>query len=79
MANQFSKLSFDELVEAADTGMRGNGPLAEANRRVARSSKRLTVAIAFFTFVILILNIVAVFPELGDSARGILGLPPFAL
>ena len=64
MANEFKKLSFDELVERADEGMRGNGHMVEANRRIAKSTNRLAVAIFFLTAVILALNVLMVFPEL---------------
>ena len=63
MANEFKGLSFDELVEKADEGMRGNGYIVEAGRRTAASTNRLTVAIAIFTLSILVLNIFMVFPE----------------
>ena len=64
MANKFKKLSFDELVEKAETGMHGNGYMVEANRRIANSTNFLAVAIAILTLVILLLNVVMVFPEL---------------
>jgi hypothetical protein len=64
MANKFKKLSFDELVEKADEGMGGNGYMVEANRRIAKSTNSLAVAIAILTLVILMLNILMVFPEL---------------
>lgn len=64
MENKFKKLSFDELVFMADEGMRGNGPMVEANRRIAKSTNLLAVAIAIFTLVILLLNVFMVFPGL---------------
>ncbi len=64
MANKFKKLSFDDLVEKADEGMGGNGYMVEANRRIARSTNLLAVAIAIFTLVILLLNVLMAFPEL---------------
>ena len=64
MANNFKKLSFDELVEQADEGMRGNGQMVEANRRIAKSTNLLAVAIFVLTAVILVLNVLMVFPEL---------------
>ena len=64
MANNFRKLSFDELVEQADEGMRGNGHMVEANRRIAKSTNFLAIVIAVFTAVILALNILMAFPEL---------------
>ncbi len=62
MANKFSNLSFDELVEMADEGMRGNGHMVEANRRIAASTNRLAIAIAIFTLIILVLNVFMAFP-----------------
>ena len=49
MANTFTNLSFDELVEKADEGMHGNGPMVEASRRIARSTNILAMVIAAFT------------------------------
>ena len=63
MANKFTNLSFDELVQEADEGMGGNGYMVEASRRMAKSTNRLAVVIAIFTFVILVLNVLVVFPE----------------
>ena len=64
MANEFKNLSFDELVERADEGHRGNGHIVEANRRNAKSTNRLAITILIFTAVILLLNFLMVFPEL---------------
>ncbi len=64
MANKFTNLSFDDLVETADEGMRGNGPMVEASRRIARSTNYLAIVIAVFTAVILVLNILMAFPQL---------------
>ncbi len=64
MANTFTNLSFDELVEKADEGMHGNGPMVEASRRIARSTNILAKVIAAFTAVILVLNILMAFPQL---------------
>ena len=64
MANKFTNFSFDELVEKADVGMGGNGYMVEANRRIAKSTNRLAVAIFILTAVILALNALMVFPEL---------------
>ncbi len=63
MANKFKNLSFDELVQKADEGMGGNGYMVEASRRMAKSTNLLAVVIAIFTFVILVLNVLVVFPE----------------
>ncbi len=64
MANKFTSLSFDELVEKADVGMGGNGYMVEASRRIARSTNILAIVIAVFTAVILVLNILMAFPQL---------------
>ena len=64
MANKFKKLSFDELVEMADVGLGGNGYMVEANRRISKSTNLLAVAIFILTVVILMLNVLMVFPEL---------------
>ena len=64
MANNFTSLSFDELVEKADAGMGGNGYMVEASRRIARSTNRLAMVIAVFTAVILLLNVLMAFPQL---------------
>ncbi len=64
MANKFTNLSFDELVEKADMGMGGNGYMVEASRRIARSTNILAMVIVAFTAVILVLNILMAFPQL---------------
>ncbi len=64
MANTFTNLSFDDLVEKANEGMAGNGPMVEASRRIARSTNILAIVIAVFTAVILVLNILMAFPQL---------------
>ena len=64
MANKFTNLSFDELVEKADIGMGGNGYMVEASRRIARSTDNLAMVIVAFTAVILVLNVLMAFPEL---------------
>jgi hypothetical protein len=64
MANKFTNLSFDELVEKAHEGMAGNGPMVEASHRIAKSTNLLAVAIFILTAVILVLNVLMVFPEL---------------
>ncbi len=64
MANKFTNLSFDELVEKADIGMGGNGYMVEASRRIARSTNILAMVIVAFTAVILVLNILMAFPQL---------------
>ena len=75
MANTFSNLSFDELVEKADEGMRGNGSMVEASRRIARSTNRLAIVVIIFTMLILIVNVLMVVPEMAENLRGFMGMP----
>ncbi len=60
MANTFTKLSFDDLVEEANE----YGPIVEASRRIVSSTNSLAIVIAVFTAVILVVNILMAFPQL---------------
>ena len=61
MSNRWQGKTHDELAEEADSGLRGQGAMVEANRCLARSTNWLTFFIAVLTAAILALTVVMVF------------------
>ena len=68
MASKWEELSDNELADAANRGLGGQGAVVESNRRLRvelvkqqESTNRLTWALVWFTLVLLILGAIQIY------------------